>query len=414
MEALYSGGLIFDGERLLENHGVMVKGGRIVRLAPSTEFVGFTGKHVDTTGQTVLPGLIDCHIHICIGAEADLVAVLGQLSESELAVRAMENAQSTLRGGVTSARDLGGKSFVEITVRDAINAGRCLGPTLMCAGQLICMTGGHGSWLGTEADGAEEIVRAVRNNIKAGADLIKVIATGGVLTPNVDPMQAHFDKAELCAAVYESHRFDRRITAHALGAPGISNAVEAGIDSIEHGFQITDELVSEMVSKGIVLVPTISALQEIVQNAKSGIPDYAFEKASRFCEMHRSSIREFHAAGGTIAMGTDAGTPFNYHGNNVHELGYMVDYGLSPLEALQAATKHSGDLCNLSDRGLVREGYWADLLIVSGNPVQDISAVSRGENHVRVVKEGFDVFDHLGPYIADGRAQRFIHDEPSF
>ena len=414
MGTLYSGGLVFDGEALVEDHGVLVEHGRIRRFATAAEFEGFAGARVNTAGQTLMPGLIDCHVHVCIGAEADLLTVLGQLSEPELVVRALENAQATLRGGTTAARDIGGKEFIEITVRDAINAGRHLGPTMLCAGKLICITGGHGWWLGAEIDGVDEMVHAVRANIKAGANLIKLIATGGVLTPNVDPMQAQLDLDGMRAAVNEAHRFDRKITAHALGAPGIRNAVDAGIDSIEHGFQITEDLIAKMIAGGIYLVPTISALAGIVGNADAGIPRYAVEKAERFVEMHRASVRAFHEAGGTIAMGTDAGTPFNHHGENAQELGHMVAYGLSPLDALTAATVHAGALCDFDDRGRVREGYWADLLIVAGNPLEDIDAAADRGNHVLVLKEGFDVLAHLGPPISGAAARRFVHDEPAF
>ena len=414
LSRLYSGGLVFDGEAMHDGHGVLVENGRISRLAPAGEFDGFAGERIDTAGQTLMPGLIDCHVHICIGAEADLLTVLGQVSGPELTVRALENAQATLRGGITAARDIGGKDFIEITVRDAIDAGRHLGPTLHCAGKLICITGGHGWWLGAEIDGVDAMVHAVRANIKAGANVIKLVATGGVLTPNVDPMQAQLSLDEVRAAVNEAHRFDRKITAHALGAPGIRNAVDAGIDSIEHGFQITEDLVAKMISRGVRLVPTISALHGIVRHADAGIPQYAVEKAERFSEMHRASIGAFYGAGGIIAMGTDAGTPFNYHGENAQELGHMVAYGMAALDALKAASVHSAELCGFTDRGRVLEGLWADLLIVKGDPLNDIAAVADRANHVRVLKEGFDVGDHLGPPISGPAARRFVHDEPAF
>ncbi|MBM3518846.1 MAG: amidohydrolase family protein, partial [Alphaproteobacteria bacterium] len=384
------------------------------RVRPAGEFAGFAGQRIDTAGKTVMPGLIDCHVHVCLGAESDLLAVLGQLSPAELAIRAFENAQATLRGGATTCRDIGGKDYIEMPIRDAFKAGRQLGPTMLCAGKLICITGGHGWWLGAEVDGVDAIVRAVRQNIKMGADLIKLIATGGVLTPNVDPLKAQLSLAEVTAAVAEALRFDRKTAAHAIGAPGIRNAVDAGVASIEHGFQMTEDIIAKMIARGIYLVPTISALRGIVTHANAGIPQYAVDKALRLADMHRTSVDAYHKAGGRIAMGTDAGTPFNYHGENAQELGFLVEYGLTPLQALQASTRNAADLCTLPDRGRVREGAWADLLVVRGNPAQDISAVADKANHTHVFKEGFDVKRILGRPIPGPAVRRLIHDEPAF
>ncbi len=406
MKRLYAGGLVFDGTNPpIEGQAVMVDGGRIVRVASVGEFIGFAGTRVDTAGQTLLPGLIDCHVHFIFGGEANLLATFCATKPSETVVRALELAQATLRGGVTSIRDLGGSDYVEFAVRDACNSGRQLGPTILCAGKVICMTGGHGWLIGREADGPQDVVKAVRENVKAGADLIKFIATGGVTTPNVDPMLAQLSAEELAAGVAEARRFGRKSASHAQGSSGIRNAVDAGVASIEHGFQLTDELIADMTARGVYLVPTLVAMERVMSDPR-GIPAYLVDKTRRFYDMHRDSVLRFYRAGGPIAFGTDAGTTFNYHGENVQELKLMVDLGIAPIDALRSATRNAADLVGFTDRGRIAEGCWADLLVVQGNPAEDIAAISDRASHRLVLKAGIDVHATLGPVLAPS-APRF-------
>ena len=393
---LYLGGLVFDGVNApVPGQGVLVENGRIKRLAPAGEFDGYAGARVDTTGRTLLPGLMDCHVHFIFGGEGSLVAAHAGMSNAQIAMRALDFAQATLRGGVTSVRDLGGKDYLEIAVRDAINSGRHLGPTIRCAGRVICMTGGHGWFMGREADGPVDVVKAVRENIKAGADFIKFIATGGVATPNVDPLLAQLTPEELTAGIAEAKRFGRPSTAHAQGAPGIRNAIDAGIASIEHGFQMTDDLIADMKARDIHLVPTLVAIERTLSQPQA-IPDYVREKAERFGAMHQDSVKRFYQAGAPIAFGTDAGTSFNYHGENVRELMLMVELGIAPLDALRSATSVAGKLMGHADRGRIAQGWWADFLIVEGDPSRDIQAVADRANHRLVVKNGFDVHAMIG------------------
>jgi len=396
MSDLYLGGRLFDGVNPpVDGHGVLVENGRIARVAPAAEFTGFAGTRIDTSGQTLMPGLIDCHVHFIFGGEGNLVASHVGMSASDIAMRGLDLAQATLRGGVTAVRDLGGRDYLEMALRDAVNSGRQLGPTMRCAGKVICMTGGHGWFIGRETDGPMDVVKAVRENIKAGADFIKFIATGGVSTPNVDPMLAQLTAEELQAGVAEAKRFGRRSTAHAQGAPGIRNAVDAGVVSIEHGFQMTDELIADMKARNVYLVPTLAAMERVLSNPKA-LPAYVIEKTQRFGEMHRDSVQRFYKAGAPIAFGTDAGTAFNYHGENSQELKLMADLGIAPLDTLRSATSAAADLVGFTDRGRIVEGYWADFLIVRGDPVADIRAASDRANHARVVKNGFDVHAAIG------------------
>ena len=389
MTTLYSGGLVFDGKgNLLENHGVLVDGERISRIAPIGEFEGYSSEKIDTSGGTLLPGLIDCHVHLVYCGEADPKTSLLKLGPGQIVMNAFENAQKTLRSGITAIRDLGGRDYLEFAVRDACNSGRQLGPTIMAAGKMICMTGGHGNVFGRIADGPDEVLKAVREQIQAGSDVIKLMATGGVMTPGVNPEDAHYTEEELRVGVDEGHRFHRTCASHAQGAAGILNAVRAGMDSIEHGIFMTQECLEAMLEKGTYLVPTLAAINNIYLNRDNGIPAFIVEKTIRVRERHHQSIKMFYKAGGKIAMGTDAGTPFNIHGDNCQELKFMVELGISNSDAMQFSTASAADLMGLTDRGQIEENFYADLLIVSGNPVEDISAVANQENHRSVIKNG--------------------------
>ena len=391
MQRLYTGGLIFNGREIIDNHGVLVNGDRIERVAPNNEFDGYDGTSIDTTGNTLMPGLIDCHVHLCYAAEADPGTAVEKLSPAELAIRALENAQTNLKGGITAVRDCGGKDYIEFAARDACNSGRFLGPTIRAAGKMICMTGGHGNRIGRVADGPDEVTKAVREQIHAGCDFCKLMATGGVMTPGVNPEDAHYTEEELTAGISEAHRFTRKTASHAQGAEGILNAVRAGIDSIEHGIFMNDECLAAMLQKEVYLVPTCAAPMNIVVHADKGIPDYIVEKSRRVIEHHKNAVKQFFEGGGKVAMGTDAGTPFNLHGENALELRYMVEYGMTNLGALIASTVNAADLMGLPEQGRIEDGMQADLLIVSGNPLSDINRVADRANHLSVVKGGVAV-----------------------
>ena len=391
MRSLYLNGGIFDGDRMIDGHGVLIDGDRIARVAPAGDFEGFAGEVVDCTGCTVMPGLVDCHVHLMFRGEPDPWASLEKLDAAHAVVRAMEHARDTLLGGVTSIRDCGGREFQEFAVRDACNEGRFQGPTILAAGKVICMTGGHGSRIGRVADGVDEVVKAVREQIHAGSDLVKIMATGGVMTPGVDPEDAHYSAEEIAAGITEAKRFRRRTASHAQGAQGILNATRGGVTSIEHGIFMDDECCREMLERGTFLVPTLAALRNILDNEDAGIPDYVMEKAQRCAVAHERSIQMFYEAGGRIALGTDAGTPFNLHGANAAELKFMVDMGMSNIDALRAGTCNGAQLMGFDDRGHVTEGAVADLLVVDGDPSMDIEAAANRCRHRHVVKNGIVV-----------------------
>ncbi len=389
MSSLYAGGKIFDGEaQVLDDHGLLVEGETIARIAPLAEFEGYAGERIDTAGCTLLPGLIDCHVHLNYTASGDPRGAMDKMGPAQIVLTALENAQKSLRGGITGLRDCGGKDYLEFAVRDACNRGTFLGPTIRCAGRMICMTGGHGNYIGRVADGVDEVVKAVREQVHAGSDLIKIMATGGVMTPGVNPQDAHYSPEEMAAGIAEGHRFHRPCASHAQGREGIMNAVLGGIDSIEHGIFMDEVCVQAMLEHGTYLVPTLSAIKNILANAENGVPDYVIRKARDVEAPHRRSIKMYYEAGGRIAMGTDAGTPYNKHGQNAWELAYMVEIGMKPIDALKAATATAADLNRLERQGRLAEGKLADLLLVEGDPTDDITMAADSANHRRVVKGG--------------------------
>jgi imidazolonepropionase-like amidohydrolase len=254
------------------------------------------------------------------------------------------------------------------------------------------MTGGHGHSHGRVADGVEDVRKAVREQILAGCDLVKIMATGGVMTPGVNPEDAHYSAEEMESGVHEAHRFHKRTASHAQGTEGILNAVHAGIDSIEHGIFLTQECIDKMLEAGTYLVPTFAALHNILANADSSdgpkIPDYVIEKCHRVGEAHNASIKAFYKAGGKIAMGTDAGTPHNTHGKNADELRLMCNNGVSNLDSLRFSTFNGADLMGLDAHGLIEKDQAADILVVNGDPSADIEMVANCDNHAMVIKAG--------------------------
>ena len=370
---------------------VVVAGNRIEKVGKGPGPGRKKGDEViDLDGRALLPGMIDCHVHLCLDGSPDPMQSLQRDSDSMVTLKAARNAHLTLLGGVTTVRDLGAKNCVTLPLRQAIDSGVVTGPRILSSGQCICMTGGHGWPLGREADGEDGVRQAVREQIKFGVDVIKLMATGGVMTPGVDPGAVQFTFEELKAGVEEAHKAGRRTASHAQGNQGIKNALRAGIDSIEHGVFIDDEAIALFLDRKAVLVPTISAPFHIsAKGAKAGIPSSVVEKTNRVKQSHIESGKRAFRAGVTIGMGTDAGTPFNNHGENLKELELLVGLGLSNMQAIVAATGKASEILGLGDQiGTIEAGKLADLVVVEGSPLKDITVLQRREKIVAVMKDG--------------------------
>jgi imidazolonepropionase-like amidohydrolase len=316
----------------------------------------------------VTPGLINAHVHLEFSGEPDLgVVVLASPGIKTLTAAA--NARRSLEAGVTTVRDLGGTGSNAIEVRDAIAAGNLPGPTIVPAGRALCMTGGHGHFIGgRETDGPWEARKAVREQLKAGAECIKLIATGGVLTKGAVPGQDQLSEEEMHAAIVEARTHGMRVAAHAIGTSGIKNALRAGVDSIEHGHLLDDEAIDLFRANDAFLVPTLAAVSCIYEHATEGRqPDFVVRKATALYESARVNIAHAYRSGVAIAGGSDAGTPYNYHANYAYEVELMHTLiGMSPGEALRAATQTAARLLGVSS-GVIETGRPADLLLLDGD-----------------------------------------------
>ncbi len=390
--------LIFRNARIITGTGEVIPKGWVVLEGPRIRFVGpanrlGTSKKdqvIDLSGKTILPGLIDCHVHLCMDASPDSMVSFTKEPIALHVLKTARHARLTLEAGVTTIRDMGGRDYVDVAVRDGIRAGLLQGPRMLCSGKMICMTGGYGWQFSREADGPEDLRKAVREQIKAGADVIKMMATGGILTKGVDPGAAQLNAEELTAGVEEARKAGRRTATHAQGKEGILNSLRAGVDSIEHGIFLDDEAIALMVKSKSCLVPTLSPPDRILKGGvKAGIPSSVVDRARTALKNHLDSIVKAYRMKVPIAMGTDAGTPLNHHGENLRELALLLKIGMSPMEAILSATKTAAEVLGLHDQiGTLERGKLADLVVVDGDPLEDITLLQKKEKIRAVMKEG--------------------------
>ncbi|HEY8989811.1 MAG TPA: amidohydrolase family protein, partial [Candidatus Limnocylindrales bacterium] len=372
------GGRVFDGTGAdPASADVAIDGGRIVGLG--TDLDG--DEDVDVRDRTIMPGLFDCHTHVTI-SNVDLWGA-AQRPFSLQFYEAARNLQATLATGITTIRDAGG---ADLGIRQAVEDGLIAGPRLQISIVMLSQTGGHGDdWYPSGAlipfiqehpgrpsgivDGVDEVRRKVRELHRAGADVIKVATSGGVLSPRDDPRQAHFRPAELEALVDEATAAGMFVMAHAQGPDGIKNAIRAGIRSIDHGVYLDDEAIELMLARGTWFVPTLVAPQGVLDAADAGIslPPAVVDKARMVIDIHRAAFHRAVEAGVRIAMGTDSGvTP---HGRNLRELELMAAGGMAPRAVLEATTRSAAQLMGLdADLGTIEEGKVADLVVIGGDP----------------------------------------------
>ena len=388
---LRNGNVIVGTGKVVERGTVAVDSNVITYVGPAKRFrISKKDTIFDISGKTILPGLIDAHVHLCIDGSPDPMTSLLKDSTPQLTLKAAHHARQTLDAGVTTVRDMGGRDYVDLAIRDGIESGLLQGPRMICSGRVVCMTGGHGWQFGREADGTDEIREAVREQLKAGADFVKLIATGGVMTKGVDPGATQFTLEELLAGVEEARKAGRRTATHAQGTEGIKNSLWAGVNSIEHGFFLDDEAIELMLEMNAYLVPTLNAPYQIIRGGvKRGVPRYAVEKSKAVMKSHFQSVRRAYKAKIPIAMGTDAGTPFNCHGENLKEMELLVKAGMTPMEAMTATTKIASEVLGLEKKiGTLEKGKLADLIVVDGNPLKDIQLFQKKDKILAIMKEG--------------------------
>ena len=376
--------------RMLNDVWVVIDGGKIVRAdtgaVPAANII-------ELPNATLLPGLIDAHTHITSDPNFGYQE-LG-ISIPKEALTGAKNARITLEAGFTTIRNVGASGYTDIALRDAINEGMVPGPRIDASGPALSITGGHcdNNLLPYEyhaksdgaADGIEGVQHKVREIIKYGADVIKICATGGVLSKGDDPQASQYSLEELKAIVTDAHRLGRKVAAHAHGAQGILWASEAGVDSIEHGSYINDAAIQMMKSRGTYLVPTLYLSDWMAENAtRIGLPEMYAGKMRTIISVARVNVKKAFDAGVKVAFGTDAAVfP---HGLNAREFAVYVKMGMTPLQAIETATVNAADLLGWSDRiGTLEPGKFADIIAVNGDPTKDVTLL---QNPVFVMKGG--------------------------
>ncbi|TCP31337.1 imidazolonepropionase-like amidohydrolase [Scopulibacillus darangshiensis] len=402
---LVKNGTLIDGSggETISNAAVLIKDNLIEAVGKLNEIKQPNADIdiVDAENGFILPGLFDTHVHMMMEATDISKSLTTPFSLNFY--QAINYMKRTIDTGITSVRDAG---FTDFGVKEAVEKGLILGPRLQISINPLTTTGGHGdSWMRSGidvtrvtypgmpsglCDGPEQVRQKVREMLRAGADIVKVHATGGVTSPTDHPEFTQFSQEELEIMVQEaSFRRGVKVMAHAQGAEGIKNAVRAGIHSIEHGIFLDDEAIELMLEHGTYLVPTLLAPVAVLEAGEksSDMPEYAVQKAKESVDIHRESIAKAHKSGVKIAMGTDAGVM--PHGTNLRELDLMCKIGMTPMEALAAATKVASECLGWEDHlGTVEAGKLADLVITKTNPIADISSLEDTNNIVKVFKEG--------------------------
>jgi imidazolonepropionase-like amidohydrolase len=384
--------------KMLDNVTVTIVGDKIERIssspAPVThkEALPAGVRVLDLKDATLLPGLIDAHTHLTSDPNFGYQE-LGVSIPKEALIGA-KNARITLEAGFTTVRNVGASGYTDIALRDAINEGMVPGPRIIASGPPLSITGGHCDqnllpyeWHAKSdgaADGVEGVQHKVREIIKYGADVIKICATGGVLSKGDDPRASQYTLEEMKAIVADAHRLGRKVAAHAHGAQGIAWAAEAGVDSIEHGSYIDDAAIKIMKEHGTYLVPTQYLSDWMKENAaRIGLPAMYAEKMKTTTAVSRANVKKAMDAGVKIAFGTDAAV--YPHGLNAHEFAVYVQMGMTPLQAIQAATVNAADLMGWKLIGSVEAGNFADIVAVNGDPTKDVTLL---QNPVFVMKSG--------------------------
>ncbi len=404
-----TGGVLIDGTGrdpipnasvVIGDDGRITEAGALARLPLDAEVY-------DVGGRTIMPGLMDAHVHFMLAGERDFESVFLKQTSEYMAIKATVSARNLLDAGFTTVRDVGAPGRLALSLRDAVNAGLVPGPRILAAGRIITATSGHVDLLppgvsrvdgtaGRIADGPAEILRAVREQVKVGADLIKFCATGGVMDPQLAPDVPEYSAEEVQPLITEAHKMKKPVAAHVHGAEGAKIAIRAGVDTIEHGTMLDEEAVQLMREAGTVLVPTLTPSHQVRQQGDAAnLPAHVMEKFAVTSAAHAQSLTMAIEAGVSLALGTDAGTPFYPHGLNAIELQLMVAEGLSPMATIVAATSGAAKALRVDkSTGSLVPGKLADLLVVDGDPLADI-ALLQDQSRLHLILQSGQVHKDL-------------------
>lgn len=364
-------------QQVREQANLLVKNDRIVEISFGNKTGEFhERKTIDCSGCFIMPGLIDLHTHLIWSGGNDPVKVVEDEGLPLSLLRAASNAQTTVECGITCVRDLGSNENLVIELSKAITKGYLLGPRIVPSGCTVIMTGGHDPFWGIEADGEAELLKAVRTQVMKGAEVIKISATGGVYGRHEgeDVGSPELSQTEIRVVCDEAHRLGLKVAAHAISEEGIKNCIASGVDTIEHGHFLTQNMMREMNQKKMCWVPTLFVYKQIAEGRN--LPTYAVEKARKIIKIHRLAFQQGLQEEIQIGCGSDAGSPNTPHGSLINELELMVSYGCGTFKALQSATLIAAQTLGLEQHyGSLDVGKKADMIILSKNPVENISNI---------------------------------------
>lgn len=376
---LFTGG---EEQKVIENFAMLVEDDKIVwvKEKENAEYDSDVEEVVNLGDAYVVPGFIDSHIHLFCSAmkESDDGSCPGRRT-AEIICQGAKHAKELLKGGIVACRDLGAYKGYTLGIRDSINNGEIPGPRIIACGYAISTTGGHGYDISYECDGTDEMKKTVRQVVKDGADVVKLMVSGGVNSPGPEPGPSEFTEEEIRVGIETAHAWGRKVAVHTHGNSAIRYCVNAGVDSIEHGVYMTEDIMDQMVKQGTFFVPTLCAPYYAVAEGlrqEPDNPDHA--KSKEVLGRHREVLKKCADKGVKIAFGTDAGAPFDPYEESPFEMVLMTEAGLTPLQALNAATKGSAELLGIDDEfGSLEAGKKASFVCCQGNPLEDINYVAK-------------------------------------
>jgi len=399
MKILIEGGKIWTGVggKQAQESDLLLDNGKILEIFTKNRkrCVPHSDRIIDATGKFLMPGLINAHCHIMLAGTPDPLNTLLNDGPHGMLIRGVMAAKQYLEGGITTLRDCGAgtKENIDGALKRAINEGSVPGPRMLIARRALCMTGGHGKSVSMEVDSPDEARYGARLQIKEGADIVKIMATGGIMSPGTDPGAPELTYEEMRAAIEVAKRAGRRTAGHAQGTKGIKDAIRAGIDTIEHGILLDDEAIEMMLKHNVYYTPTLSAIHFILLGGtESGIPTFIVEKAKRFFDIHQANFQKAYKAGVRIMVGGDQGTCLNPHGSLIQEFRLLLRNGMKPAETLSAATRVASEGLGMETLvGTLEPKKNADILALLDDPIRDITNLQK---IAWVMKDGRIVAGH--------------------